>query len=253
MALKHYAFCFDVMTFRESILPLVSAVNEGNLLPLYAEANKIIQTAVESEWLLDQAGSPLLGPDEIDRIDFAGVRRTQSINEYLKQSDIVHPGDIGYWFLLVLSRSLEESCGMGGDYSILETVLTNAGWQHEDCERLVRGLPCCLLIRPDCQRLSFRASHDPYWHWIVPSHAQSSGWLPYNEVVRLLDNLSLLQSAIQDYDPCLFPNPWNLTGEALTDSQCDFFARLESAYKKAIAILQRAQQSSRGVFMVMGY
>lgn len=253
MALRHNAFSFDKDAFQTSITPLVAAVDKGNLLPLYDEANKIIQTMSQSVWFLDVTDGSLLGPDTIDRFDFTGVPRTQPINEYLKKPDAVHPGDIGYWFLLVMSRCLEKSSGIGADYSILETALTNVGWSCADCELLVRGLSCCSLVRPDCRRVAFRADHDPYWHWIVPPHAQSSGWLPYHEVTRLLAELSSAQSGIRDYDPILFPNPWNLTGEALTDSQRDFSRRLQSAYEKAIAMLLRAERSSTGVFMFMAY
>jgi hypothetical protein len=101
--------------------------------------------------------------------------------------------------------------------------------------------------------VSLRTDKDPYWHWIVPPHAQSSGWLPPDEVVRLVDHLASMQPGIQNYDPRLFPNPWQLTGEALIDSQHDFFVRLHNAYDKASAMLQRAQQSNKGVFMVMAY
>ncbi len=253
MALKHYAFSFDVNRFQKSISPLIAAVDEGNLRPLYDEANKTIQFMAQGAWLLDEAGSPLLGLDEIDRVNFAGVPRTQPIKEYLGDSNAVHPGDIGYWLLLVMSRYLEKSCGIGGDYPILETALANAGWSYADCERLLRGLPCCLLMKSDCKRLSLRTDNDPYWHWIVPSHAQSSGWLSHHQVVRLLDEISSVRPTIQGYDPHLFPNPWNLTGEALVDSQRDFIERLQNAYNKAIVMLQHAQQSSRGVFMIMAY
>ena len=253
MALRHHAFLFDIHAFHKSISSLIVAVDRGDLLPLFDQANKIIKDVAPDVWLFDDVGSPLMGRDEIHKVNFAGVPRTQPITQQLADAKAVHPGDIGYWLLIVMSRYLEKSSGIGSNYSILETALTNMGWSHANRERLFYGLPTCLLLMSNCTRVSLRTDKDPYWHWIVPPHAQSSGWLPPEEVVRLVDHLASMQPRIQSYDPQLFPNPWQLTGEALIDSQHDFFVRLHNAYDEASVMLRQAQQSNRGVFMVMAY
>lgn len=253
MALRHHAFLFDIHAFRKAISSLIVAVDKGDLWPLFDQADKIIKDMTPDMWLFDDVGSPLMGCDEIHRVNFAGVPRTQTITQQLADVRAIHPGDIGYWLLIVMSRYLEKAPGIGPNYSILETALTNTGWSHMNCEHLFYGFPTCLLLRSNCRRVSLRADNDPYWQWIVPPHARSSGWLPSDEAVRLGAHLAAIRLRIQNYDPQLFPNPWQLTGEALMDSQHDFSVRLHNAYDEASVMLQRAQQSNRDVFMVMAY
>lgn len=253
MALRHYAYPFDVDTFMASALPLAKSVDAGDLRPLYEKMVETTHSAFQGPWLLDEAGSRLPGEDELARFNFVGLPRSRPVEDYLKGVVPLPSEEVGYWFLILLGRHLKRSCGIGSDYSILDTALRNVGWSETDREYLIAGLPCCLLIKPDCTRQSQRIESDPYWHWIVPSHAQSSGWLPYHEVTRLVDLLAQTQPKIRNYDVHLFPNPWGLAGEDLTDSQVDWNNRLQIAFDRAATMLETALHTKDGVFMVKAY
>ncbi len=253
MALRHYAYSFDVDGFVKSASPLVESVDKGDLRPLFEMTAKTIRNGFQGSWLLEEAGSRLPGEDELVRFNSVGLPRSQPVEDYLK--NVVAPpfDEIGYWLLIILSRHLQEFSGIGADYSVLEAALGNVGWSEIDREHLILGLPSCRLIRSDCTRLAQRNDSDPYWHWLVPSHAQSSGWLPYLEARKVLDLLAQTQPAIRNYDVCLFPNPWGLTGDDLSDSRADWNSHLQIAFDRAVTMLETAVNAENGVFMVMAY
>lgn len=253
MALRHYAYSFDVDTFVASTSALVKSLDDGDIRPLYETTVQTIRNGFQGTWLLDEAGSRLPGVDELARFDLVGLPRSRPVEDYLSGLVPLPPDEVGHWFLIILARYLKRSRGIGADYSVLDAALRNVGWSETDREYLIAGLPCCLLIKSDCTRQSQRIESDPYWYWIVPSHAQSSGWLPYHEVTRLMDLLGQTQPKIRNYDVRQFPNPWGLVGKALADSQTDWNNRLQVAYDRAAMMLETALHTKDGVFMVNAY
>ena len=253
MALRHYAYSFDVDGFVKSVCPLVESVDKGDLRPLFEMTAITIRNGFLVPWVLEEAGSRLPSEDELVMSNSVGLPRLQPLEDYLKNVVAPPPDEIGHWLLIILSRHLKVSCGIGADYSVLEMALGNVGWSEIDREYLILGLPGCRLIRSDCTRLAQRNDSDPYWHWLVPSHAQSSGWLPHLETRRLLDLLAQTQPAIRNYDVCLFPNPWGLTGDELCDSRADWNSHLQIAFDRAVTMLETAVNAENGVFMVMAY
>ncbi len=253
MAFRHHAYSFDVDGFVKSASPLVESVDKGDLRPLFEMTAKTIRNGFQGSWPLEEAGSRLPSEDELVRLNSVGLPRSHPLEDYLKSVVSLPFDEIGYWFLIILSRHLKVPVGIGADYSVLEMALGNVGWSELDRERLIHGLPSCRLIRSDCTRLAQRSDSDPYWHWLVPSHAQSSGWLPNLEARRVLDLLAQTEPAIRNYSIRLFPNPWGLTGDQLSDSRADWNSHLQIAFDRAATMLETAVSAENGVFMVMSY
>lgn len=59
MALRHYAYSFDVDGFMKSTSPLVESVDNGDLRPLFEMTTKTIRNGFEGYWPLEEAGSHL--------------------------------------------------------------------------------------------------------------------------------------------------------------------------------------------------
>lgn len=253
MALIHYAYSFDVEEFMKSTSLLVESIDKSDLRLLYKAMTETIHNEFPGLQLLAEAGYRIPYEEEFTSLNFVGLPRSHPLGDYLDGVKPLPSEEIGYWLLTILARYLKKSSGIGANYSVLDMSLRNVGWSEVDREYLIAGLPCCLLIKPDCTRQSQRIESDPYWHWIVPSHAQSSGWLPYHEVARLKALLSRVEPKIRNYDGHLFPNPWGLLGQDLIDSQADWNNRLQSAFNRAMMMLNTALQVQTGVFMVMGH
>ena len=218
----HRVFLFDYEGFRRYIAPIVQAVDQGNYEPLYTRAEEIIRSTRPEEWPLQDQGTGL-----------------ESIDPSLG----VDSGSIGYWLLVILSTFLSKASSLAR-WGILRQALVATGWSEEDSWQIIRGIHTASILKPDIDvgpdtivRIS-----DPYWFWVFPTQSYQRGWLPLEEIKKIRHQLVAAEPAIMALD---------LVVKGRSDKESVGIERLRLAYDEAHAMLQSAEVSQLGLFMVI--
>jgi hypothetical protein len=83
---------------------------------------------------------------------------------------------------------------------------------------------------------------DPYWFWMFPTQSYQRGWLPLEAIKRLRRQLAAAEPAIMALD---------LVVKGQSGKESVSTERLRLAYDEAHAMLQSADVSQLGLFMVI--
>lgn len=251
MGLLHRAYLLNAGGFKEKVAPILASLDTGDAQPLYEQAVAIYQQTVPGEWILRLAGDSLL---DIREVNSVGHPWKDPIENRLKDASTIPPYEIGYWLLIIFSTFLERCPGMGSNYSILEWVLGDMlGWNQEDKQLLFEGVSTSLLLKPDTVPVLVVAREDPYWHWMIPSHSKSRGWLSQEQISYLYQRLLLEKETIQTFDYSRFGDHHGVFRIDVPDGQLDYLKRLQAAFGRAIMMLEAAQQAKMEVYMTMSY
>jgi hypothetical protein len=218
----HRAFLFDYEAFRRSVAPVVQAVDQGNYEPLYTRAEEITMSTQAEEWPLQDQGTGLESIDPSLGID---------------------SGIIGYWLLVILSTFLSKASSLAR-WGILRQALVAIGWSEEDSWQIIRGMHTASILKPDIDvgpdtivRIS-----DPYWFWVFPTQSYQRGWLPLEAIKRLRHKLLVAEPKIMALD---------LVVKGQLGKESVSTERLRLAFDEAHAMLQSAEESQLGLFMVI--
>lgn len=210
----HESLLFDYKGFLEEAKPLVAEVEQGNLSSTYVRAEQIAASIEPESFVLANYGQWFRLPESESSKNFL---RFQSSN-------------IGYWFLLIMSKYLQPNPNsIGLHWSYLKNNLPKSGWSENDVVLLFEGLPIgSLLLGKDIERRKAITHEDPFWYWIRPHYTYNQGgWLSLTECKRLYEQL-------QNTKLSKNPPDENLSG----------------SYKRALAMLSTAIDNNLGLYMV---
>lgn len=225
MSLGHSTFLFDYQSFRLEVMPLLKALDEGNPEPLHQRVLQIRASVPDSKkWILHDRGTEIGG-------DFGLDRDPQQINRLW-----------GHWLLIVLSTYLQPGGSLIFEWTTLSSILNLLNWSEKDRLDLLAGIPTVLLLKPNTQdvpKIQGRLEA-PYWYWVAPIRCYRFGWLPLEEVDRLLNKLVHDQVLI---DTALLKQiPKVIQGVRQPG---------DVAYQRAIDMLRQAKSANVGLFSII--
>jgi hypothetical protein len=247
----HHASIFSYKEYQEEIRWLVEQVDQQNYEPLRDRTCKAIQR-IRQEWPLSNLGWTVYEEGvekEVVTQEWPLLEHGESgltIEDEIRNQDILMPRDIGYWFLIVLAEYLQPCQSPLSNWGVLYSTLTILGWEQIDCDLLFKGLPTSKLVKPEIEEKSPwpLKETDPYWLWLHPSQARS-GWLPTQSVHNLYNQLREMEDKIKTFDIRQIPNID--ASNPVVIKEYDKY--LQSAYHDSLAMLSMAQQSNQGLFM----
>ena len=248
MALRHKAFLLDAHEFREKVLPILVSLDSGDARPLYELALSTFRRTEPSKWVLGMAGSSLL---DITKVNSVGLPANRSVEDLLRDTSAIPPSELGYWLLLIFSDFLQECPGIGVNYAILDRVLNMLGWSQDDRRLLFEGVPTSTLLKPASTPVPTVSEKDPYWYWMIPSHANKRGWLSQDQILRLYHQLHAEGRSIRTFDHRRFGEKWGLMPITVPDGQLDYLKRLHEAFEHAIMMLEASQQAKTELYLVI--
>lgn len=251
MGLIHRAYLLDAGGFRRNSIPILASLDAGNAQPLYEQAAAIVQQTVPGEWILRLAGDSLL---DIREVNSVGHPWRYPIETRLRNASSIPSYEIGYWLMIIFSTFLKRCPGVGGNYSILEWVLGDMlGWSQEDKQLLFEGVSTSLLLKPDLPPASEARREDPYWHWMIPSHSKSRGWLSQEQISYVYQRLLSEKGTIQTFDHSRFGDHRGVIKIDVPDGQLDYLRGLKAAFGRALMMLEAAQQAETELYMTISY
>jgi hypothetical protein len=248
MSSRHVGFLLNAKAFITEARPLLSKLEHGDASELFEYAAKAYEQALARGWPLKEAGSPLV---DIRESNVIGERWVAPVTERLKEPSTIHPYDLGYWLLLILSQHLQESVGIGKNYLILRNVLDMMGVTHEVLTSLFEGMPTVTLLRPDEPPVEEVSAETPYWHCMRPYYAHKSGWLAKDSIAQIYGEWLSLRTKIEGFDYRQFGESfygWTLT---VPDGQVEFLGRLQEAYARATGMLELATRRQSDLFVAL--
>lgn len=248
MALIHHAFLFDADSFRQKIDPLLDALYEGSAEPLFNTALEITQSTSQDA-VINIIDANIV---DISVKNFVGIPYKEPIGPFLKTLSKLESSDLGYWFLIIFSKYLQECGGIGPDFEILAWCLEKVGWRPEDIKLLIGASPMSLLLRSDSYTQPKKLSYsDPYWFWMRPAYSNRSGWLSKQQISDLLSKLQLVEQPIYSFDPKLFGNQWRTIPISIPDGQIDYLTRAKFTYDLAVTMLTTADLKNNELYIVI--
>ena len=208
----HHAATFRYQEYQQETSQLVELVDQHNYELLKAQACQTIEY-FQNEWSLTDLGQvkyqsgvttkiltqewPLVkhGEDSL-----ATVAEIEAISIPTSQ-------DIGYWFLIILAKYLENCISPLANWYVLYAALESLGWPVAYRDLLFYGLPTYKLLKPNLTEPLTRplTADSPYWLWVHPSGAWS-GWLATAEVIMLVDKLHNIRDQVTNWDIGKIPN-----------------------------------------------
>jgi hypothetical protein len=226
--LHHSAFLFDYLAFRRHISPIISSLDQGDIQPLFAEAKSVFDDIEPDKWILHDEGT------ELERFE---------ANEILDQSDI------GYLLLVVLSRFLQPAPNLASWGTLSIILETNFSWSKEETEFLIHGTVLSSLLKPNEAPPKVLTVKDPYWFWMFPTQSYRNGWLPFEEVVRLLNKIN----TIRDQAVSSGSQVDNLTMGDTLNLSADDLKKIRASLNEVLLMLRSAKDAKRGLFYVIDY
>ncbi len=248
----HRAFLLNVGGFTKEIAPILTSLDRGDARPLYEKSVTIIRQTPPEQWILRLAGANLL---DISKVDSMGRPWKTPIQGHLEDASTIPPYEVGYWLLIVFSNFVQRCVGIGYDYNILDGALFLLGWDQEERRLLFEGKPTSLLLKPNKLLVPVASYTDPYWHWMIPTHSKSRGWLSQENISKLHHRLLLIKEAVQSFDPKKFET--DLSGFWLEvhekEEQQYYYERLQVTFERAITMLKTSQANKSDLFMTISY
>ncbi|OQY31275.1 MAG: hypothetical protein DRI56_12920 [Chloroflexota bacterium] len=252
MALRHKAFLLNIDGFKKKLQPFIDELDSGNPKPLYYEALECTRKNNLDQWVFDSIGDKLL---DISAYNSSGRFYDVPIETRLDQITNIESSELGYWLLIIFADYSQKISGIGIDYKILEYVLEKIRWKPSDIKLLMKGLPPSLLIKSNSIKQPLPLSHtDPYWFWMRPSHTKGSGgWLSNREINYLINALKSSKSLVDKFDPALFGKKFGFRPIQVPEGQFEYLQSAKTAYENALEMLNMANVSERGLFLVESY
>ena len=214
--MKYTIFWFDYHSFRHDVVSLSLELDRGNPRPLRKRVHQIVHTLSSERWILEDEGTTL-EPELVD-----------------EELDAIR---VGYAFLIVLSRYLEQSQFTYTGPATLTSFLPRIGWAPRDADALAYGDTPSKILKPQVTTPTAWWSSADYRDHIRPTQANRCGWLSHERLAffsgRLQDAISLLQQRnIPE-----FPNRY-------TDHS------VHQALEQRWQLFEAARMAKRGLFII---
>jgi hypothetical protein len=251
MALTHRGFLLNAKGFEERATPILAALDAGDAQPLFAQAVLAFERTTPDQWPFRQCGERLL---DIRKVDTTGRAWQEPIERQLGNIPALHPSDIGYWLLLILSAFVERrpDIDIGDDYPILDGVLQILGWSEENRRLIFEGIPISALFEsrvPPIEQIDSRH----YWNYARPYSSRAAGWLSQRQTSELHRRLLTERKSTETFDPKRFGD--RFMGRRLTvpEGQFQYLKLLHFAYGRATRMLKAARQAETELYVVLSY
>lgn len=194
MGMYQFVYTFPIDQFQTEIGPIIAHLENGFVQPLYDRAAPIYKKALQLDrenrlpTILDDHGLYLWGRE-------------------IPPSDLLDQEDLRILLMVLLADYLSFSEGSLGDHwLLLEITLTRMGWNREDTELLVYGLPMPYLLRPKhfpagktflslVETGQYGKEH-PRWQWLGGAMDGGAGWVNREMVQNFWDKVVTTKSTI---------------------------------------------------------
>jgi hypothetical protein len=253
MSLLHEASLFSYREFKADIQPFVNQLDRGDYDSLREHVRKVTNR-IRQRWPLRDHGY----------VRYAEDGRCESVlsqewplfyhgeGPLLEEEEVMglsQPARLGYWLLLSLSEYLQPCPSPRGNWSVLQQALEAQEWSEESSNLLFEGLPLYLLLKPNAEPSKNGAlgPTSPYWFLMRPSRGPHSGWLPTEDVYRLLDELQRVGQAIRTFDVRRFDD---IRADNPIVVQ-EYIEYLDKAYTDTLGMLRAAATAKVGLFMTI--
>jgi len=226
----HSAYLFDAEQYRQTIAPLIPAIESGDYHALRQLAWDTIQ-ANSSVWsFLEQ------------------VQLGCSAEDF--EHDEKDPNNVRFWLMVVLGQFLKSTYSLHdywGNRKLLERALPLAGWTLQEITLLVVGESMCTLLAP-------HHVSDPIIrsHWVDGKRSpwcefgEGAGWLGITVIQYLHSKLLRTQ---EDY-PELYIHP--LVQQEITSYKDQVRTdKLQVALEEVDTILSSAIEAKKALFLTV--
>jgi hypothetical protein len=229
VTMYHSAFIFDYFSYQKDVYKIKPYLDKNNLIPLYDEYRKTLESIKTEKWVLEDIGTSLVP------MDYVQVKRQS---------------DIGYMLLVVLSKYLHPVISLNDDWMLLENVLeTVFSWRSDKTKLLVSGLSTVLFFEPNANKtLDFVPKNAPYTHWVIPMYSHLRGWLPIEEIYSLYDDLDMIYNEIFSLDE---EKVYQFSEHRPIEYMGNVATRLQKAYIAAITMLKEAKNANMGLYFIV--
>ncbi len=251
MALRHRGFLLNAKSFEERVSPILAALDAGDAQPLFAQAVLTFERATLDQWPFRQCGERLL---DIRKVDSMGGAWQEPIEQQLGNISALHPSDVGYWLLLILSAFVEgrPDIDIGDDYPILDGVLQMLGWNEENRRLIFEGIPISAMFEtrvPPIEQIDSRH----YWNYARPYSSRVAGWLSQKQILKLRHRLLAERKSIETFDSKRFGD--RFMGRPLTvpEGQLEYLKLLRFAYDHATRMFEAARQAETELYVVLSH
>ena len=251
MAIRHRAFLLDSGAFQSEVAPILEALCNGDNRPLFNTAMDVFKEVRQKDWPLSSTGESLF---DISRFKRVGQPWEEPIEAVLNDTGIVHPGDIGYWLLIIFSKFVNNCTGIGINYSILDGILSERGWSEFNRKLLFEGNPTYFLIKPELTH-DHPQNYDKwsYWNWMRPKNVFKEGQLSIADIKKLNFLLQEDQGFIDNYDYREFGEEWMGWTLTVPEGQLEFLTRLREAYSRATKMIAEAFDTNKSLYVTLSY
>jgi hypothetical protein len=245
MGLQHAA-TFRYAAYQSEILALVEQVDRGNFEPLRRAVVEAIPQLAQG-YPLESGWTSYDKPISVQTWSLFehGLSDLPDAQEF---ENIPSPSnyELGLWFFFLAGKYATPCPSLYGNWGVLWHVLHHSGWSITDCDLLVRGFPAFKLLKPDlvAEQPKFLPLTAPYF-FCVDSGRSNSGWLPTQEIERLLPQLDDAEHAVKAFDARDIP--WINVDNPVVIREFDDY--ISVGYKSALEMLAAAKRAEQGLFM----